>query len=324
MLAANRSPPMCETSQVCSGCAASSAAATGRPRSAQQASCLPWVQTQNSEPSVGARPMDRPRPRAARSRSSTSWTSVNAAGLQPRRDRVGVRREDPDARRSPERSGRRISRTRTPAACADSEQVVAEPVGQPGVAERVGAPRRRCARRAGTRARSTRCRRAARRAAGWRRRSGSRRRDRAGSRHDLQQALADQPPAQHQPALLVEVSARSAGRSSGRAPDLVEGRLAASAGTSRARSPSSTSSRSPRRSSTHGWPGRRRSGVVVVEVARAGSRRRGRRRSRGVRPVRKRRTSSSTAARASMPRIRSASAASRSARPSASAAGSSR
>ena len=39
---------MCETSQVSSGCAWASAAATGRPRSAQQASCRPWVQTQNS------------------------------------------------------------------------------------------------------------------------------------------------------------------------------------------------------------------------------------------------------------------------------------
>ena len=49
---ANRSPPMWETSQVSSGYAAESVAAIGRPCSAQQASCLPWVQT-SSERLVG-------------------------------------------------------------------------------------------------------------------------------------------------------------------------------------------------------------------------------------------------------------------------------
>ena len=52
MLAANRSPPMWEISQVSAGCEAVRAAATGRPRSAQQASCRPWVQTPKSGPST--------------------------------------------------------------------------------------------------------------------------------------------------------------------------------------------------------------------------------------------------------------------------------
>ena len=70
MLAANRSPPMWEISQVSAGCEAVSAAATGRPFSAQQASCRPCVQTPNNGPSI--RGQSGASPRAMASRSSRS------------------------------------------------------------------------------------------------------------------------------------------------------------------------------------------------------------------------------------------------------------
>ena len=69
-----------------SGCAAARAAATGRPRSAQQASCRPWVHTQNSRLRRSRRPGRRLGPRRAaprgrgRARSAGSGTT---AGLEP-------------------------------------------------------------------------------------------------------------------------------------------------------------------------------------------------------------------------------------------------
>ena len=44
---------MCETSHASSGWARASAAATGRPRSAQHTSCRPCVQTHSNDPAYG-------------------------------------------------------------------------------------------------------------------------------------------------------------------------------------------------------------------------------------------------------------------------------
>ena len=85
MLAANRSPPMWEISQVSAGCEAVSAAATGRPRSAQQASCRPWVQTPKSGPSIRGQSGASPRDTASRSicarSSSVSNVEVSSSRL---------------------------------------------------------------------------------------------------------------------------------------------------------------------------------------------------------------------------------------------------
>ena len=97
MLPANRSPPMCETSQVSSGWAWSSARATGRPRSAQQASWRPLVQTQKSDPSYGASPVEPPSRNAAEVEVEHLARVGDGAGLQARRDRVGVGGEDAQA-----------------------------------------------------------------------------------------------------------------------------------------------------------------------------------------------------------------------------------
>ncbi len=79
MLPANRSPPMCVDSHVCSGNAWESADASGRPRSAQHGSRRPCVQTANRALSTGARPTERPCPSASRSSVATSRTSSRSA-----------------------------------------------------------------------------------------------------------------------------------------------------------------------------------------------------------------------------------------------------
>ena len=181
---------------------------------------------------------------------------VEDGGLEPGLGVVGVRREDAQP----------LGRRRPPAGPADQQhpdpwprprarQLVAEPVGQPGVAQRVLAPRARGARPAGRRAPSRRCRPSARPACGSRRRSGSSR--------SLRPATSSSPSrtsrrAQHQPALLVQ--RQVAGLQLGAGADLVERRPEPGRHV-RDRSPSRTSTARPGPSSTHGWPGRRRSRV---------------------------------------------------------------
>ena len=72
------------------------AAATGRPRSAQHASCRPWVQTASTGSVIGDHPGRTPAPRARRSRPATSrgrprWCSP------PSRRRRGRRADHPEA-----------------------------------------------------------------------------------------------------------------------------------------------------------------------------------------------------------------------------------
>jgi hypothetical protein len=105
---------MCETSQVCSGRCACSAAATGRPRSAQHTSCRPWVQTRNSGESCAVRPGDRPRPSWSRSRSNreagSSTVQVSSQGSC-----TAAKAANTVSSPGLERPCRRIISTRTPA-----------------------------------------------------------------------------------------------------------------------------------------------------------------------------------------------------------------
>jgi hypothetical protein len=104
---ANRSPPMCEHSQTSSGHRDASADATGRPRSAQQTSCTPWVQTRIN--GWGGAIDGGDVAIMASAASSRSWSSrhrpVNVAESSPARiHRRGAQRSI--------RPGRRTSRIR--------------------------------------------------------------------------------------------------------------------------------------------------------------------------------------------------------------------
>ncbi len=77
-MAANRSPPMWETSQVSRGAARERAAQSGRPRSAQHASWRPWVQASRSGSVRRSQPGERPAPSPVRSWSSSSSTASSS------------------------------------------------------------------------------------------------------------------------------------------------------------------------------------------------------------------------------------------------------
>ena len=234
--------------------------AVGRPSSAQQASCRPWVHTQKTGSSAGVRPGDSPRPRASRSRSSSTSGAGERAGLQPRLVR---RRRRPRTRgcRAPGRAPRvpADQQRAHPGRGRAGPQALLDLVGQPRVAQRVGAPGAGVLDEQEGPDRARRCRPAARRGRGRPRRSGTR------SPDDFEEPLAHEAAAEHQPALLVEVQVGRAGSVGG--ADGIQSRARASAGTSSSRSPSSTRTFSPSGRSTHGWPARRRSGGGVGEVA---------------------------------------------------------
>ena len=132
---------MCETSQVSPGAPRPAPAATGRPRSAQQVSWRPCVQTAKTGSGCGVSPGDRPAPERLDVEVVHLVDVVEHGGLQPRLGVVGVRREDPQpAPGGSRRPGRRMSSTRTRGRRGPGGQLVAEPVGQPGVAQGVLAP----------------------------------------------------------------------------------------------------------------------------------------------------------------------------------------
>ena len=101
-LPAKRSPPMWETSQVSSGYAAARAAATGLPFSAQQASCLPWVHTQDE------RLLGRARARASGRRPGPRGRGRGGPrGRRGRRSAASCRRAPPTRRTRGTRCGAR-------------------------------------------------------------------------------------------------------------------------------------------------------------------------------------------------------------------------
>ena len=161
-LPANRSPPMCETSQVSSGCAAASAAATGRPRSAQHASCRPWVHTAKSGSSCRLQPGRPAGAQRGQVEVEDVLGSVEDGGLEPTAPRGRRARRRPGARSRarrpvpPDRAGAgpgaRPARRR--------QRRCSTVGGEPAVAAGRRRPTGRGSRRAGRRAPSTRCRRA--------------------------------------------------------------------------------------------------------------------------------------------------------------------
>ena len=254
---------MCETSQVCVGVRLGQR----RPR-----------------PGGRARRSTRRAGRGCRRRSTGSSCGVSP-GDRPARQRLEVEVVDARAgrrgrsvsshglgvvRRTPRRPGR-PSRVRGAGWAAGSAapwrgargralaQLGAEPVGQPRVAQRVVAPRARRA-RASRKVRTVE----AVPAIGS---SRSRARGGAAEAHADHGASSRRPRAAPRGPAAGTAPAGSARRAAGRAGGARRGARTSSsagriqAGTSSVRSPSSTSSRSPRSSSTHGWPGRRRSRV---------------------------------------------------------------
>ena len=101
MLPANRSPPMCVDSHVCSGNACESADASGRPRSAQQGSRRPCVQTANTAVSTGVSPTERPLPERVEVERRHVADVVQVRPFHPRSVGAGVDREARVARRPP-------------------------------------------------------------------------------------------------------------------------------------------------------------------------------------------------------------------------------
>ncbi len=278
----------------------SSAATTGRPRSAQQASCRPWVQTQSSDPPWGARPVGRPAPSAARSRSRSARGSARTPAS--RRGRAGsayaAKTRIPcwwvirscrriistrtfaavaaSRRAGPRRPGSRLSRIAStpqgPVFSTSRNARTVEAVPSTGSSRSTLAPAHRKSRLAGG-AGSTR--------------TTSSSPSRTRRRHSTRRLCSSSRPAGRRAAARRARTSSSAGGST--------------PGTCSERSPSSTSTRSPRSSSTHGCPCRRRS-TVLSSRSRTASTSCSPPGSRGRRPVRKRRTSSSTAAEASMSR----------------------
>ena len=110
-LPANRSPPTCVLSQTASRPAAAAASASGRPRSAQQGSRRPWVQTTNSGAPARSPAND------ARSRGSR-WaaSSIRSSTADPSHaSRVSTAKQiSVSSPYSGKRSGFRISSTRAP------------------------------------------------------------------------------------------------------------------------------------------------------------------------------------------------------------------
>ena len=224
-----------------------------------------------------------------RSRSRMSSLVVQVAALQPGPVRIGVRREH---RRVVPRCG--AGRAGVPAAPARLPRRPCSP--QPRRRGRRAAGRRaarrrptsRRARAARTRAPSRRCRPAARRAGRWRR---AQRKPGSGRIIRRPRAAPRGPGAGRAPGGSAGRAGRRGRRAAARAArgsPPAPGR--SQPGTSIARSPSRTSSRSPRSSSTHGCPGRRRSRVSSARsrTARTSLSPPG---TRGLRVVRNRRTS---------------------------------
>ena len=201
---------------------------------------------------AGRRPAPPGRGRARSRRSSST------VGLEPRRGRVGVRREDPGARaRRDGRPCRRTSSTRTRAAAARPRSSAPTPSGSrvsrsTSTPHGPGCSTSRKARTVEAVPASGSSR--PRLAAAQRKRRGQTRHD------DLEQALADQPPAQHQPALLVEAAGRP-GVSSRAAADLLERRAQPGRHVERSGRRAAPEPVARGRRSTHGWPARRRSTV---------------------------------------------------------------
>ena len=290
--------------------------ATGRP-ALGAAGVVPAVGAHAEQRVVdgrSARPTRRC-PATARSRSRSSRGSRGRAGLEPRR---ATGRRTPRRRRIPcwcrSRSGRRISSTRTPRGRRPPRQAGPRPSGSrlSRSASTPQGPAFSTSRNARTvdavpasgSSRSTLAPRAAE----------ARRGPSGGHRDDLEQPSRTRR--RHSTSRLCgsRCAARSAGRSSAAGPDVVE--RGAQPGRARRGNGHRAAPRPARRasSSTHGWPGRRRSSVVSARsrTARTSCSPPAR---RGPRLVRKRRTSASAAAPASSRRTRSASASSRSARP---------
>ena len=172
---------------------------TGRPRSAQQASCRPWVQTQKTGSSMACqpgrlarpegrqveveqRPRVRRRPRSrATARAGSAYAANTRTPAAPGARPVPADQQRPDPRRgraaraarSPTPSGSRLSRSAsTPQGPGCSTSRKARTV------EAVPATGRRRGRRLATAQRKP-----------------------ARSRDDLEQPFPDQPAAEHQPAL---------------------------------------------------------------------------------------------------------------------------
>ena len=264
-LPAKRSPPMCEVSHTCVGVAAAGPgrAPAGRPSSAQQASWRPWVQTASSGRVVGRRGRASARRPARRGRGRARRRARRAArsrSTTPGRRR-GSRTPGRRRRRRADRDGVRAARA--PGGAGGLPQVRAEPVGQPGVAQRVGAPRagvleqQEAAHGRGGAGELVTPLAAGRGTAG------------SPSPDDLEQPFPDQPPAQHQRALGVE-RGRSPGVSSAVGRDVVERRR----GPGRARAaPGRRGARAPRRRRRRPRTGGRRGGAAGVAASRPAQRR---------------------------------------------------
>ena len=111
MLPANRSPPMCVDSHVCSGNACESADASGRPRSAQHGSRRPCVQTANSGVIDRRQPDRSDRDRARRGRAPPRHGRRPGPPVPSTAGRGRCGSRSTRARRPRARPWRRISRT---------------------------------------------------------------------------------------------------------------------------------------------------------------------------------------------------------------------
>ena len=201
---AKRSPPTWLHSQTCPGPAADSACATGRPRTAQQRSCRPCVQTRYSGASTTSQPSG-----VGRRREREQLVVVgDVPGPHLLRARAAVDGVDPAAGR---RAARRAAGAR--AAAGPRRRGLlgqARATGGPSARRHATpAPRRRGARPAASARPGWRSRPAARRARGTSSRAGGRghapgsgagRLRSCGDEH----ALAQQPPGEHQRVVAVE------------------------------------------------------------------------------------------------------------------------
>ena len=160
-LAANRSPPMCETSQVSSGCARGQGGGD-RAAALGAAGVVPAVGAHAEQPArsvagcqpgagAGAQPLEVEVEDARRGRArGRSRARAGRGGRTPRRPGRAVA-----ARAGP---GAPDQQDADPGGGGAGPQAGAETVRQPGVAQRVDAPRARVLDAAGTRARSRPCR----------------------------------------------------------------------------------------------------------------------------------------------------------------------
>ena len=226
-----------------------------------------------ADPSSGAQAGASPRGDGVRGRASSS-----SRGVGERSSRGSSRRRDADEDAEPAprwaRWCRRISST---LALLVGSPVRAAPTRRAG-GRRAGAliaPRAVVLDEQQRGARGWRCPARSSARLGGREHRKSPRRPSRGVSDDLEQTLADQPTAQHQAGLRVEGEVGR--RELAERADLLDRRRRSAPARSPAGRRAAPASRSPRSSSTHGWPGRRRSRVSPAIVVAAASGRAARR-----------------------------------------------